>query len=111
MNNILREFRFFCRAYIDDVVIFFKTLEDHSRHLHSVFAKFQIRSISLKLSKVFINYLSITLLSQQVNELKLIADDDKMRVLQEIQFLTTLSALEKYLSLIDWLRNFISYYA
>ena len=38
MDNLLREFREFCRIYIDDIVISSETLDDHIRHLISVFS-------------------------------------------------------------------------
>lgn len=111
MNNILKEFRFFCRVYIDDVIIFSRILKDHCAHLHAVFFKFQTLRISLKLIKTFIDYLSVTLLRQKINDLELVIDEDKIRALKKLQFSATLSTLKKYLNLTDWLRSFIFYYA
>lgn len=99
MNNILRKYRFFCRAYIDDVIIFSRTLNDHCHHLRFVFTKFQELSISLNPTKAFIEYSSVTLLEQKVDDLRLVTDENKIRALKQIQFSATLSALKRYLEL------------
>lgn len=111
MNNILREFRAFSRAYIDDVVVFSKTLEDHCRHLHAVFTKFQDLGISLKPTKALMGYPLITLLGQNVDDLGPTINEDRIRALKRLQFPRTLSTLKRYLGLTGWLRNFIPYYA
>lgn len=37
IDNLLKSFRQFARAYVDDIVVFSKTLEEHERYLHKVF--------------------------------------------------------------------------
>ena len=37
IDRILRPFRHFCRAYVDDIVIFSSSLEEHVKHLTQVF--------------------------------------------------------------------------
>jgi hypothetical protein len=61
MNNLLREY-FFAKAYIDDVVVFNKSLKDHLEHLDKIFALFQIMNITLKATKIYLEYLIIVLL-------------------------------------------------
>jgi hypothetical protein len=63
MDLLLRDFRQYCRAYFDDVVVYSVTLEDHLQHLGAVFQEFQALRIRLKPSKAFIGYPSVTLLS------------------------------------------------
>lgn len=67
MDLILREFRHFCRAYVDDVVVYSATLEEHRQHLEAAFERFQTLGIRLKPSKAFIGYPSVTLLGQKVD--------------------------------------------
>ena len=33
MNALLQEFHAFCEVYVDDIVVYSKSLEDHARHL------------------------------------------------------------------------------
>lgn len=111
MDRILREFQEFCRAYIDDIVIFSATLEEHVQHLRAVFRKFQDMNISINPSKSFIGYPSVTLLGQKVDGLGLSTAEDKVKALRDIQFPRMLKDLETYLGLTGWLQQYISYYA
>lgn len=36
IDNILRPFRTFARAYVDDIVVFSRTLQDHEEHLRRI---------------------------------------------------------------------------
>ena len=48
MNDILRDYlRKFCLVYLDDIIIYSKTLKDHKRYVRKVLQA--IRSVGLKL--------------------------------------------------------------
>lgn len=111
MDRMLREFREFCRTYIDDVVIFSATLEEHVRHLSCVFQKFTDMNVSINPKKSYIGYPSVTLLGQKVDGLGLATDEDKIKALLDIQFPINLKDLEIYLGLTNWLRKHIPYYS
>src|SRR5204862_4751051 len=64
MNMILHSHKFFVCCYIDDIVIFSKTLEDHLQHLNMIFNLFNKLEITLKEIKTHLDYLSIILLDQ-----------------------------------------------
>src|SRR5204863_10035025 len=68
MNMIFRFHKFFICYYIDDIVIFSKTLKNHIKHLNTVFNLFDELKIIFKKVKTYLNYLSIILLNQQVND-------------------------------------------
>lgn len=111
MDSLLREFRALCRTYVDDTVIFSATLEDHLRHPHAVFGRFQQLGITLKPAKAFIGFPSVTLLGQQVDEMGLSTDKDRIAAIRDLKFPATLQDLEHYLGLVGWLRQYIPYYA
>src|SRR5205814_10426138 len=67
MNMILKSHKFFICCYIDDIVIFLKTLKNHLKHLNIIFNLFDKMRITLKEVKTHLNYLSIILLNQQVD--------------------------------------------
>src|SRR5438034_11282456 len=64
MNMIFRFHKFFVCCYIDDIVIFLKTLKNHFKHLNIVFSLFDKMRITLKEVKTHLDYLSIILLNQ-----------------------------------------------
>ena len=52
MENILRELNWkTCLIYLDDVIVFSRTFEDHLQHLAQVFDRFRHANIRLKPSK------------------------------------------------------------
>ncbi len=68
-DRLLRPFRAFARAYVDDIVIFSKPLEEHLRHLAAIFSLFVKKGISIKPSKAFLGYSTVQLLGQKFNSL------------------------------------------
>ena len=62
MDGILRPHKEYARCYIDDIVIFFKTYEEHVRHLNAVFGLFDSMGFTLKGTKTYLGYPSIILL-------------------------------------------------
>src|SRR5947207_2186529 len=64
MNMIFRFYKFFICCYIDDIIIFSKTLKNHFKHLNIIFNLFDKMKIILKEVKTHLNYLLIILLNQ-----------------------------------------------
>lgn len=70
MDILLREYPW-ARAYIDDVVVHPRPLDERVQHLRTLFQLFSSIGISIKLTKAFIGYPSIRLLGQHVDSLGL----------------------------------------
>ena len=64
MNMIFKFYKFFVCYYINNIVIFLKTLKNHFKHLNIVFNLFDELEIIFKKVKTHLNYSSIILLSQ-----------------------------------------------
>ena len=111
MNKILQSYRDFAWLYINDLIIFLKTLKDHKKHFSIIFSLFDKFEISLNRVKTYLKYLSIILLDQWVNRFGMIISEKWIMIIQELKFLKTLKNLEIYLNLIDWLHQYILYYA
>lgn len=111
IDRLLKSCRSFVRAYIDDVIIFFKTKKDHLRHLKKMFQIFKKFNISVKSFKIFLAYSSIRLLNQKVNSLRFATNENKLKTINNLKFLITLRQLEHYLDLTDWFREYVKKYA
>ena len=110
MNMILHSHKFFVCCYINNIIIFSKTLKNHLQHLNMIFNLFNKLEIIFKKIKTHLNYLSIILLDQQVDDFDMITSQKWIATLWDIFFLKILKNLEIYLELTDWLRQYISYY-
>ena len=51
MSKVLTDLNNFAFMYLDDVLIFSQSYEDHLQHLHTVFQKFKEAGLKIKLSK------------------------------------------------------------
>ena len=51
MSDVLTGLNHFAFIYLDDVLIFSKSCEEHLQHLNAVFQKFQAAGLKIKLSK------------------------------------------------------------
>jgi hypothetical protein len=81
INIILRDLKYCCRAFIDDITIFSSTFEKHFKHLSVIFQRLLDYDIKLNSCKTFLNFSSIVLLEQHVDELDLHAIKDKIAVI------------------------------
>ncbi len=101
IDIILRDMKNFCSAFIDDITIFSITLEKHLMHLISMFQRLLEYDIKLNSAKIFLNFLSIALLDQHVDEFEFHAVKDKIVAILSWKFFATLEALKIYLEFIE----------
>ena len=111
IDNILRLCCHYARVYVNNIVIFSKILSKHLKHLHSIFDLLDSKEIIFSLKKSFLDYSTIIVLSQKIDAFELTTIVDKIVVIKELNFLYKFSNLKLYLELIDWLRDYVSFYA
>ena len=69
MQNCLRELNLiYCLIYLDDIVIFLQTAEEHLHHVLIIFDQFREHNLKLKLSKCNFFREEITYLAHQVSK-------------------------------------------
>ena len=76
-------------------------------HLRNVFDILKLNNISIKSTKSFIDYFSVSLLDQRVNFLNLNTDTQKLKPIFILKFSKTLEQLETYLDFTKWFRAYI----
>ena len=111
IDRVLRKHRAYARAYIDDIVIFSHSLEEHLQHLRAVFAELLKFNICLSPKKSFLGYPSVQLLGQKVDALGLATDKEKLAAIARLCFPRNLRQLDHYLGLTGYLRQYIPYYS
>ena len=111
IDRVLRKHRKYSRAYVDDIIIFSKTLEKHLRHLIEIFDTLNVNNIFIKSIKTFIEYFTVNLLDQKMNSFGFATAEDKLKIIFLLKFSRTLQQLKTYLKLINYLREYVSFYA
>ena len=110
IDKILRPVKH-ARAYIDDVVTGATSFQQHLKDLRELFQLFVDYNISISPTKTFLGYPDVNLLGQRVNSLGLTSSEDKLRAISKLSYPKTLGALEHYLGLTGYLRQYVHYYA
>jgi hypothetical protein len=101
----------FTLVYIDDIVVFSKSWEEHLTHLDKVLGAIAKAGITLSPPKCFVGYSSILLLGQKVSWLGLSTHKEKVAAIQELAQPTHVSDLQKFLGMCVYFAAYILFYA
>jgi hypothetical protein len=95
MNEILAPYLWlFCLVYIDDIVVFSRSYEEHILHLDKVLSAIADSGITLSLNKCHLFYSSILLLGHTVSRLGLSTHTEKVDAILSLQRPSKLSQLK-----------------
>jgi len=112
MQNILAPYLWlFCLVYIDDIVVYSKSYEEHINHLDRVLEAIEKSGITLSPSKCHLFYGSILLLGHKVSRLGLSTHQEKVKAIVELECPKKLSQLQAFLGMVVYFSAFIPYYA
>ena len=111
IDQLLRFYRQFFRIFMNDIMIFSRTLKKHLFYLQQIFELFHIKRINLTSTKFFLNYFSITLFDQRMNNFDLFISTKKIVTIILFRFSKTLKNLKYFLNFIEWLRHCVKRYA
>ena len=112
MQGILAPYLWiFCLVYIDDIVIYSKSYEEHLSHLDQVLAAIEKAGITLSPKKCHLFYGSILLLGHKVSRLGLSTHAEKVKAIMELERPKKLSQLQAFLGMVVYFSAFIPYYA
>ena len=101
IDILLRIIRRFAKIYVDDIVMFNRTLKKHKTHLHEIFDILNSYEIRLALKKSYLKYSTITLLKQKIDAFDFTIIADKLAAIINLKFSYTLKNLKSYLNFID----------
>ncbi|KAL0938012.1 uncharacterized protein CTRU02_207743 [Colletotrichum truncatum] len=110
MDRIFQDHKHFVRAYIDDIVIFSDTDENHLKHVETVLNIINNNRLNIAAKKSFAGFPSVKLLGHIVDGQGIRRTDDRIAAFKNLRFPKNLSDLEKYLGMAGWLRKDIPWY-
>jgi transposase InsO family protein len=112
MQNVLAPFLWiFALVYIDDIVIYSKTFEEHLTHLDSVFKAVDNSGITLSPKKCHLGYQSLKLLGQKVSRLGLSTHKEKVDAIVNLDSPQNVKELQTFLGMMVYFSSYIPFYA
>ena len=100
-----------CIIYLDDIIVFSKTPEEHIEWLESVFEKISKAGLKLKPSKCEFFKKQISYLSHIVSDKGIETDSKKVEAIVKQQVSCTLHEVCKFLGFTNYYRKFVYKYA
>ena len=108
INGILgNELRQCCLVYMDDIVVFSKTPEEHLQHLNDVLAKLQQAKLYAKLSKCRFALSSIKFCGHVVDQHGIMPDPDKVKCVLDWPTPIDVHQVRQFVGLAQYFRKFI----
>ena len=112
MNNVLRPLiGVSCLAFLDDLIIFSKTEEDHLRHVEEVLTALSAANLKVKLSKCSFGQPQTKFLGLVVSDQEIGTDPAKVVAISSYPLPTDLPSLRSFLGFTVFYRRFIKGYS
>ena len=111
MQKTLAGLSAFCSVYIDDVIVFSRSLEEHLDHLSQVFSR--LRKVGLKLhpSKCQFAFPEVPYLGHIISAKGISPNPDKVRAVRDYPVPTNVRAIREFLGIAGYYRRFIPNFA
>ena len=107
MQSVLRGLEPFCLPYIDDIVIFSTSFDDHLDHIFAVLARLSQAGLTVKQEKYSWCFSSFDFLGFHVGHQSLSIPSSKVSHIAQFKLPLTKSSLKSFLGLITFYSRFI----
>ena len=98
-------------VYLDDIVVYSTTLEEHAQHLQQVLQILRDNELYLKVEKCLFSQRDVEFLGHKIANGKLMMEDLKVKAILEWQPPTNILELRSFLRLVNYYRRFIKGYS
>jgi len=112
MNDIFREFLDkFVVVYLDDILVYSKTKEEHYKHLHQVLNTLRKHKLYAKISKCELFQTKVEYLGHYISDQGISVDERKVVAIKNWNIPTNLTELRSFLGLANYYRKFVLNYS
>lgn len=112
MDNVLRDYQYkTCFVYMDDIVIFSKSLQDHLTHLSQIFQRLRETNLKIQLDKSEFLRKEVSFLGHIITPDGIIPNPLKIEAIQKYPLPRTTKEIKSYLGLVGYYRKFIPNFA
>ena len=100
-----------CLIYLDDILVFSKTFDDHIERLETVFKRLEDAGLRLKASKCHLFKHKVSYLGHVISEEGVETDPAKIKSIQDWTTPTTVTEVRSFMGLCSYYRRFIKGFA
>ena len=101
----------FSLVYLDDIIVFSKSFQEHLYHLERVLLALQAKNLILNPPKCVFAANEINYLGHIVSRIKITPMREKIEVIFQIKEPTSFSQANKFIGALSWYRKFIPHFA
>ena len=107
MSVVLQGCNNFATAYLDDIMIFSSTLEEHLEHLSLIFGKLRQHNLKLKLKKCCFLKIETNYLGFVISENGIKPDEKKVEAIRSLPVPTCVREVRSFIGMCSYYRRFI----
>lgn len=112
MEHVLREVKGkCCMVYIDDIVVYSKTMAEHLQHLQQVFTCLHKAGLTLNLKKCNFIQRSLAFLGHIVSDEGVKTDPSKVSAVNSFPIPQSIKDIQRFLGLAGWYHRFFSHFS
>ena len=101
----------YCYAYLDDIIIFSKNMDEHLAHINEIFKRLKQYGLRISLPKCSFLNDQIIFLGHLISHGKIKIDPDKIISVQKFPIPSNVKSLQSFLGLAGYCRRFIHSYS
>ena len=108
---ILPEYRSFIQTYIDDIILFSKSFDDHLQHMKTLHKLLRKNKLTVKLSKCHFSQTSVKFLGHVLSQGEIKPNPEKIEAIKQWKQPNDVGAIRSFLGVVGWYRKFIPHFA
>ena len=97
----------FCFPYVDDILVFSKSPEEHADHLRSLFKRLSEYGVVINPSKCQLGVDEVTFLGYKINKSGTCPPPDRIEALRNFPLPKTAEGLRRFLGMVNFYRRFL----
>ena len=101
----------FAANYLDDIIVFSRTAEDHMEHLEKIIKALQVADLKIKVSKCEFFKKHVSYLVFLIREKGICCDRSKVEAINKITTPTSIEEVHQFNGMCSYYRKFISHYS